>query len=58
MITSLFWEEHWKNFFPTSRSREEDFDETLEKRLRGPGCDRKQSTQALLRHLARQVQDC
>eukprot|EP00438_Fugacium_kawagutii_P004771 Skav203108 [mRNA] locus=scaffold447:378985:380643:+ [translate_table: standard] len=33
----------------------QDFDETLEKRLRGPGCDKKHSTQALVRHLARQA---
>ena len=39
-----------------TRGEPQDFDETVEKRSRGPGCDRKQSTQAMLRHLARQVQ--
>jgi len=35
----------------------QEFDETLEKRQRGPGCGKKHSTQAMLRHLARQVQE-
>lgn len=35
----------------------QDFDETLEKRQRGPGCGRKHSTQAMVRHLVRQVQE-
>lgn len=35
----------------------EDFDETLDKRLRGPGSGRKQATQALVHHLCQQPED-
>jgi len=35
----------------------EDFDETLDKRLRGPGSGRKAATQALLLHLCQQAAD-
>ena len=42
---------------PRLKKRCQEFDETLEKRQRGPGCGKKHSTQAMLRHLARQVQE-
>lgn len=44
-------------FASFKKTRCQEFDETLEKRQRGPGCGKKHSTQAMLRHLARQVQE-
>lgn len=35
----------------------EDFDETLDKRLRGPGSGRRQATQALVHHLSQQPEE-
>eukprot|EP00439_Symbiodinium_sp_Y106_P083102 s614_g22.t3 len=35
----------------------QDFDETQDKRQRGPGCDRKKASQALIRHLCAQPQE-
>lgn len=44
-------------FASFKKTRCQEFDETLEKRQRGPGCGKKHSTQAMLRHLARQVHE-